>query len=245
MTARPCLLLAATLLALPGLAEAKSWSGSAELGLAIASGNADSETLNGKFRFKREMERWFYTLEAAALRAESNDALSANRYEAGSKFGYRFSERAYSFGALRHEDDDFAAFRWQTVVSGGLGYTFLDDERTKLQVEGGPGVRRVQPVDVLVGLPPVPTRVDAETDTVLRGTLTYSRRIGENTQLANDLLVESGGGSTFLKNDLGLTVQMTERLALKAAYQVRHTTEVPEPLKKTDTLFTTNLVVGF
>jgi putative salt-induced outer membrane protein len=91
----------------------------------------------------------------------------------------------------------------------------------------------------------VPTRVDAETDTVLRGTLTYSRRIGENTQLANDLLVESGGGSTFLKNDLGLTVQMTERLALKAAYQVRHTTEVPEPLKKTDTLFTTNLVVGF
>lgn len=245
MTARPSLLLAATLLALPGLAGAKSWSGSAELGLAIASGNADSETLNGKFRFKREMERWFYTLEAAALHAESNDVLSANRYEAGSKFGYRFSERAYSFGALRHEDDDFAAFRWQTVFSGGFGYAFFDREALSLVAEAGPGLRRVQPVDVLVGQPPVATRVPVESDTVLRGTLTYNQRIGQNTRLGNDLLVESGGGSTFLKNDLGLTVQMTERLALKAAYQVRHTTEVPEPLKKTDTLFTTNLVVGF
>ncbi|WP_028769738.1 DUF481 domain-containing protein [Silanimonas lenta] len=245
MTARPCLLFAAALLALPGLAGAKSWSGSAELGLAIASGNADSETLNGKFRFKREMERWFYTLEAAALRAESNDALSANRYEAGSKFGYRFSEKAYSFGALRHEDDDFAAFRWQTVFSGGFGYAFFDREDLSLMVEAGPGLRRVQPVDRWVGQPPVAEAVPAETDTVLRGTLAYSQRLGANTTLGNDLLVESGGGSAFLKNDLGLTVKMTERLALKAAYQVRHSTEVPETLKKTDTLFTTNLVLGF
>lgn len=245
MTARPALLLAAILLALPGLAEAKSWSGSAELGLAIASGNADSETLNGKFRFKREMDRWFYTLEAAALRAESNDALSANRYEAGSKFGYRFSEKAYSFGALRHEDDDFAAFRWQTVFSGGFGYAFFDQEDLGLAVEAGPGLRRVQPVDRWVGQPPVAEAIPAETDTVLRGTLAYRQRLGASATLGNDLLVESGGGSAFFKNDLGLTVQMTERLALKAAYQVRYSTEVPETLKKTDTLFTTNLVLGF
>jgi putative salt-induced outer membrane protein YdiY len=38
---------------------------------------------------------------------------------------------------------------------------------------------------------------------------------------------------------------MSERLALKAGYELRHTTEVPVGIEKTDTVFTTNLVVGF
>ncbi|GAB3734808.1 DUF481 domain-containing protein [Silanimonas algicola] len=223
----------------------RSWSGTAEFGLAIASGNADSETVNGKFAFLREEERWFYGINAAALRAESDDQLSANRYEAGLKLGYDFSPQAYLFGTLRHENDDFASFEYQSTASLGVGYRFVDSEATSLLAEIGPGARRVQPIDALLGTPPVLTPVEAETDAIVRGSLDFKHQLTANTSLTNLLLAESGGGSTFVQNDLGVAVQMSERYALKAGYQVRHTTEVPEGIDRTDTLFTTNLVVGF
>lgn len=223
----------------------RSWSGNVELGLAVASGNADSETVNGKLDFTREEERWFYGFTLAGLRAKAEDALSANRYEFGLKLGYDFTERLYAFGSLRHESDDFATFETQTIASAGVGYRFVDSDRTTLVGEFGPGSRRVQPIDALIGTPPVAVPLDAENDAIVRGTLDFKHRLTETTSIGNLLLAESGGGSTFLQNDLGVTVKMNSRFALKAGYQVRHNTEVAPGIEKTDTLFTTNLVVGF
>lgn len=237
--------------ALPAFAHAddgrpdRDWSGTAEFGLAIASGNAESETVNGKFAFLREEDRWFYGVNAAALRAESDDQLSANRYDVGLKLGYDFTPRAYTFGSLRYENDDFASYESQLIASAGLGYRFLDGDRTTLVGEIGPGVRRWQPIDAFVGTPPVRTSFDVETDAIARGSLDFKHALTANATLTNLLLAESGGGSTFLQNDLGMAVQMSDRYALKAGYQVRHTTDVPVGVKPTDTLFTTNLVLGF
>lgn len=226
-------------------ADDRSWSGQAEFGLAVASGNADSETVNGKLDILREEDRWFYGLNAAALRAESDDLLSANRYEAGLKLGYDFSERVYTFGTLRYENDDFASYESQLIASAGMGYRFIDGQRTSLVGELGPGLRRWQPIDEQLGVPPMRVSFETETDTIVRSSLTLRHRLTATTRLGNELLIESGAGSTYLQNDLGLSVRMSERYALKAGYQVRHTTEVPEGIEKTDILFTTNLVVGF
>jgi putative salt-induced outer membrane protein len=226
-------------------AEDRSWSGTAEFGLAIASGNADSETINGKLAFERTEDRWFYAVNAAALRAESDDALSANRYELGLKLGYDVTARAYTFGSLRYENDDFASYESQLIASAGVGYRFLDGEHTTLVGDIGPGLRRWQPIDALTGTPPVRSTPDRKTDAIVRGSLDLQHRLSDTTTLTNLLLAESGSGSTFLQNDLGVSVQMSARYALKAGYEVRHTTEVPAGIDKTDTLFTTNLVVAF
>jgi putative salt-induced outer membrane protein len=47
------------------------------------------------------------------------------------------------------------------------------------------------------------------------------------------------------QNDLSLQVQIDERFALKTGLQFRHNTEVPDGIDKTDTLLTTNIIVGF
>ena len=229
----------------PAESDERSWKASAEFGLAVASGNAESETVNGRFEFLREEDRWFYGLNAAALRAKADDQLSANRLDVGLKLGYDFSERAYAFGSLRYENDDFASYEYQVVAAAGVGYRFIDSERTTLVGELGPGVRRWQPIDALQGTPPVVVRFAEQTDSIVRGSLDLQHQLTPTTSIGNRLLAESGGGSTFLQNDLGLTVKMSERFALKAGYQVRHTTEVPPDIEKTDTLFTTNLVLGF
>ncbi len=242
------LVLAVSLGALPLFAQAaekRGWSGEAEFGLAVASGNSESETVNGKFAFNRDADEWFYNLNAAALRAKADDSLSANRYEIGGKYGYKFGERLYLFGSFRYDRDDFASYDWQTILSTGVGYRFIDSEATTLVGEFGPGLRRVQPIEVLIGVPPVPVSPDTESDTIVRGSLDFKHQLTASTSIGNLFLVESGGGNTFMQNDLGISVQMSERFALKAGYQLRRNTEVPVGVEKTDRLFTTNLVVGF
>lgn len=223
----------------------RSWTAKAEFGLAVASGNTESETLNGRLQFERKEARWFYGVDASALRAKADDALSANRFVLGLRLGYDFSPRSYLVGSLRHEVDDFAAFEHQLVAAAGIGHRFIEHERTTVVAEIGPGLRRVQPIDAVVGNPPIATPVEARTDTIARGTLEYRHELTATATLNNRLLVESGDGSTFLQNDTGISVRMSERLALRAGYQLRHTTGVPVDVARTDRLLTTNLVVGF
>jgi len=59
------------------------------------------------------------------------------------------------------------------------------------------------------------------------------------------LVVEAGSGNKFLQNDAGLAVKMNSHLALKVGLQTRHHSEVAPGFKKTDELFTTNLVYNF
>lgn len=242
------------------VASAADWTGSGELGLAYARGNADSETANAKLDLKKDDEAWLYEVNAAALRASGEvdvvradgsagreKVTNASRWELGGKVGYKYTDRMYFFGSARYDNDDFASYEWQLIVSAGVGYKFIDSEATKLVGEVGPGWRRTQPIDVLVAVPPPARLVEAEktSDGIVRGTLSYEHQLTPNTQIVDAFLVESGGGSTFLQNDLGLKVQMSEKLALKTGIQVRHNTEVPAGVDKTDTLITTNIVVGF
>ncbi|MDQ6645970.1 MAG: DUF481 domain-containing protein, partial [Pseudomonadota bacterium] len=43
----------------------------------------------------------------------------------------------------------------------------------------------------------------------------------------------------------GLAVNMTQKMALKVGFQVRHNSDVKYGVKRTDTLTTTNLVYSF
>ena len=73
----------------------------------------------------------------------------------------------------------------------------------------------------------------------------FKHAFNDNVAFYDMLLLESGSDNTFVQNDAGVQVKMTERLALKAGLLVRHNTDVVAPTKKTDTLTTINLVYGF
>jgi putative salt-induced outer membrane protein len=225
------------------------WTGTGELGLALARGNAKSENLNTKLNFRNEDAQWKHQFSFAALRAKGESSgdfdgdgvpeqrfeLNANRYEAGASSALKMNERAYWVGALRYENDDFAPFEHQTTFSLGYGYTAISSETTSLSLEAGPGYRRAK--NAASG--------ETETDTILRAQVDFQHQLTENTQLGNLLLLESGADNTFVQNDLGLKVAMNSKLALKASLQVRNNSEVAPGTDKTDTLTTVNLVYTF
>ncbi|MBK6728505.1 MAG: DUF481 domain-containing protein [Xanthomonadales bacterium] len=243
----PKTLAIAILSAITFAATAQEWTGQGEFGLVLSSGNADNLTVNGKLDFKFEEDQWLYNVYALALRAESTNLETANRFELGGKAGYKFNERAYLVGSARYENDDFAPYDYQATVAIGFGYKAIDNDSTQLAFEAGPGYRRYRPADLFVTTPAPGHYVefDAEGDFVGRGFVDFKHKLTGNTSLYDTFLVEGGNDNTFAQNDFGVQVAMSEKFAIKAGVQVRHNTDVVAPIKKTDTLTTVNLVYGF
>lgn len=230
--------------------EDTGWTGTGELGFAMARGNSRSESLNTKLAFERENAQRKHQFRASALRTrgdvtadfdgdgetETRYDITANRYDAGASTAWKFNARSYLVGAGRYENDDFSPYSYQGTASIGYGHHFLRNERTTLLTEIGPGYRRAKEVDT----------GEIQSGALLRGLLDFSTQLTETTRLVNTLLVEAGDDNTYVQNDLGVAVAMTSVLALKAGLQVRHNTEVADAdTRRTDRLTTVNLVYTF
>lgn len=217
------------------LAADNDWSGTGELGLAIAKGNADNQTLNAKLNLARESGAWKHSAGATFLYGKSSGLESARRYEAYAGTGYRMRERHHLFGSVRNERDHFAASEYQWAASGGYGYEAIKSDTTQLTLEVGAGYRWAKLQDQRRHLD----------QAIGRGYMNFDHKFNANTSVRDTFLVEYGSDNTFARNDFGVLVKMSEALALKAALEVRHNTDVPLGVKNTDTLSTLNLVYGF
>lgn len=220
------------LLALAAGPAAAQWQPSAELGAVSTSGNSDTTSINGRFGLKGEDGDWTHDYHAAALWSEQSGEETANRYELGAKSARKLGERTYLGAAARYEDDDFAAFDYQATVALNYGAWLLREDGRSFQLEGGPGLRRARASDT----------GEVESSALLRGFADYQHQLTESTKFFNTLLVEASGDNTFAQNDIGIAVSINRSLALKAAFQARHNTEVPVGTERTDTLASVNIV---
>ncbi|HWU76030.1 MAG TPA: DUF481 domain-containing protein [Rhodanobacter sp.] len=236
------------------------WSGSGEFGFASTTGNSRSQNINAKLGLNQENEQWKNSFFVDALRSKSQQTVvdsngdtikqfntTANRYDGGASVGLKLDPRSYIVGAARYEHDEFGANLWQGTVSLGYGYIALKDERNELSFEIGPGYKRYRPADAIVVVDDTSVRQQQPTEgeVVARGQINYKFKLSANTAFEDTLLMEAGSKNTYLQNDAGLAVSMTQKLALKVGFQIRHNSDVQPGVEKSDTLTTTNLVYSF
>ncbi len=249
-------LILSAALALAFSAHTQEWKGIGEFGLAITGGNTDTQNINGKFGLVKESDAWKHEFGLALLQSKTDDSKTAQRYEAAWTSGYKLNEMSYVYGNLRYENDKFGAFRNQTVAGIGYGIYAIKEEPTTLLFEIGAGYRRSQPQDkvegaaciALVGIvcpPVIVTQFQKEGDGILRGKMDFTHQLTDTTHLYDTFLIEAGSDNKFMQNDLGVAVKMSDAFAVKVGFQLRHNSDVAPNLKKTDRLFTTNLVYAF
>jgi len=216
------------------LPAAAQWTGKGEAGFAVTSGNSDTTTANAKIAVKRKVEAWEHSATLAGLYVRNDGATSARRWEAGAQTRYGFgSGRTFWFGGARYEKDRFSGFAYQGIVNTGIGHKFIDSEATKLSGLLGAGFKFAKALDVLN---------EKENDAVATAGLDFSHQLTQWTSVFNKFAAETTSDNNFLQNELGLSVKMSDRLALAVGYAVRHNTDPPPGFRKTDTQSTVNLV---
>ena len=219
------------------------WSGTAEAGHVIASGNTENETANAKLAFTNTLERWKHTVGGAGLYASDDDGETANRWDVYGQSDYNVSPRTFWFGAVRYGEDAFSGFEYQATASTGIGRKFIDTDTTKFAGTAGVGYTFFETRDAFDEVTGVLIEPgESDSSIVFRGTLDFEHALTESTMLIDRFRVEAGADNTYLQNELSLQVKINTVLALALGYTVRHNTDPPVGFEKTDTLTTINLV---
>ncbi len=210
------------------------WHGEGEFGLAITSGNSDTETLNGSLKLVNKQELWRHTLDAKALSVSDNESTTAERYTFGYKADRTLSEHDYLFGAFRYDDDRFSGFDFQSTLTAGYGRRVFERSRSKLEVELGLGYRFAE------------TNVGENEDGVtarLYGD--YHYEVSENALFTQSLLVEPSSENTFTESITAFKVGFAEKLALKLSFTVRNNSSTPADTVSTDRITSAAVVYSF
>jgi putative salt-induced outer membrane protein len=240
----PLKLLAVTALVATAPAHAQ-WTGKAELGYLQSSGNTEAASANTKVDLTRESTKWKNNVSAAALYSENAEFSTAERYEARYQLDYKINDRLSWFGALRGEQDRFSGFAYQTTLSTGASYKFVDSPSTKLDASLGAGIKRSKSETLVKSdAGEVLDRIEGEVDDQTVATLSsnFEHSFNESTKITNKLLTEYGSDNTAVQDDLALQVSMTQSLALAVGFGIRYNSDPPPLSEETDTLTTVNLV---
>ena len=233
-----------SLVALAAPAQAQ-WTGKAELGYLQSSGNTEAASANTKFDLTHETRRWRNNFTAAALYSENAEFATAERYEGRYQSDYKITDRMSWFGALRGEQDRYSGFAYQTTVSTGASYLFIDSPATKLDASLGAGYKRSRAETLIKSdagevLDRIPGELEGQAVATFNSN--YEHAFTDTTKISNKLLTEYGSDNTAVANDLALQVSMTDKLALAVGFGIRYNSDPPPLAEDMDTLTTINLV---
>ncbi len=237
MKSRIALALAALILSAPTLAaegEESPWSGKVTLGYLATSGNTENSNLNSGVEIGRKSGDWMHMATANAINATENELTTAEAYELGWKSEWNMSEKSFLFGRLDWRKDRFSGYDTQFSQTIGYGHRLIDTDQHKLNLEAGAGARQSDLADGTT-----------EEETVFRGGMQYKWILSETAEFRQDFTVEAGEDNTYGESVTAISAKLLGDLALVASYTIKHNTDVPSPLEKTDTYTAISLEYGF
>ena len=123
----------------PGRTTGREWklSGRAALGASDSSGNTDSRNLNFDAEGVARRDKNRYTLGGRGNYAQSQDAETENNTIIYAQYDRFLSKKWYAFANTSFENNRFSDINLRVTGGAGVGYQWLDTERTKLALEGG------------------------------------------------------------------------------------------------------------
>ncbi len=214
------------------------WSGEAEAGAALSTGNSDDRTLSLRVDLLKETVKWRHEVTAGADLQRADGQNSKERFEAAYEANYFISHRFYAAGEFGWERDTFAGYRHRLTETVGAGYVVLDGDGTRLSVEGGPGARHTFIVDT-------PGEAGEQHEFVFRAAADFTQELSSNAKFAQGVKTLIGAKNTTVEATSSLTARINALFSARVAFTLRHETDPPDDRKATDTLSRATLVYSF
>ncbi|MCH8498262.1 MAG: DUF481 domain-containing protein [Marinobacter sp.] len=219
-----------------------NWSGEAEIGVLMTSGNTEETKINSRLAAKHEVEHWRNQAEFRSLYSEAGDNTTAERYRAILETDYKFTERQFWFVRGSYDNDRFTGFDFQSSLTTGYGNRVWEHgDRSFVDLTLGLGYR----YDRLKVANDDGRRTEEDVIARLAGQFDYE--LSETALFRQKLSTEVGldDGNTVSESETALQATLVGNLSMKASYRVKHVSDVPDGFKKTDTEVALSLLYGF
>lgn len=222
----------------PGLLE--GWSGGADVGFALTSGNSDTTNLAVGLAAERVTTNDKTTLYAASVYSrDSTDGESrttANTVRGGVRYDRDISRKWFAYGFTDLEHNGLQDLTLRFVLGGGLGYHLIRNERTELDLLGGLAWNR----EYFQG--DFNDRSSAEAQVGQ----TLSHRFSSRVSLKEQLFIFpnlTNGGEYRINFDASLVTDISRRIGWQVTVSDRYLSNPPFGLEKNDLLLTTGLKI--
>jgi putative salt-induced outer membrane protein len=210
------------------------WTGRAELGGFMTTGNVDTTGVTGLIDLTREGLRWRHRFRASADYQRSDGVTARERYVAAWEPNRKLSDRAYLYGAAQYESDRLLGYDDRVAVSAGLGYSAIRRAGMSLDVELGPAYRY--------------TNLTDDTDqanAAARGTLNFKWQLFPGLSLNQAAAAYVEAENSTISTSTGLSARLLGPLSAQLSYNVQYESTPPAGSATTGTISRASLVYTF
>lgn len=207
---------------------------SVEVGVVLTSGNTSTKSGNLKGKIEQVKGKMRNTASAEALYVDGDSGKLSEKYLGNGKSAYQFDEHSYGFVTASLERDLFSGYDYQSSVTTGYGYRFIDTKEITFDVEAGPGYRR--------------NKLDTEEATnefIGRASALFAYRFNKTATFTEELVSEFGSKGAITKSVTALTAQIVGNMAMKASFIAKHNSDTPAGVEAMDTETGLTLVYTF
>ena len=210
------------------------WSGEAEAGATVTSGNTDRQNALARFALERDRARWRTKLNGKLIYAKEEGEQTEEEYTLGTRLDRKLDERRFYFGQLTATRDEFSGYDYRITEIVGYGQRFTPWSGSELELTGGIGGRHSRQSDGTENHEPV-AKAGLDFEWKINGGLTFVQT-GEATV---------GSELTVTETETALKTRLAENWQMKAGIETTYVTEVPPGDRNLDTRTAVTLLYGF
>ena len=210
------------------------WSGRAELGGYISTGNSDSQGVSASLALTRDGLDWRQKFKAQIDYQRSLGVTSREHYLLAWEPNWKVDDRSYIYGSAQFESDRFLGYTTRYSVSTGAGYSALKGSRLKLDLELGPAYRAT-------------SFTDGETERSLaaRGSVDFALKLSKGLQLTQNASAYFERYNSTVTGTTALNAKVLGPLSAQLSYNVQYESMPPEGRVTTDQISRAGLVYAF
>jgi putative salt-induced outer membrane protein YdiY len=231
--------IAIALFTLPLFAQEKAWTSSAGAGVALTSGNSDTQNINLAFNtvWDPKTGRTFKA-DALYLLGRNNGEKQVDKATATARYEQLFEQRAFWFGEVQYLRDPFKEISYLVSPLVGAGIHVINTDARKLTFDAAAGAV----VESNAGF-------GRDTSGALKAGESFDWTISPTskfTQRLSGLWKADDFGDALYHFDAGIATTVASRLELKVSYLYDYKNQPPSPdIEKGDSALFAALLVKF
>lgn len=210
------------------------WSGRAEAGGFISTGNSDVTGLTGALDLTREGLRWRHRILAQADFQRTGGVTSRERYVAGYQPNYKINDRGYVYGNAQYEADRFLGYDSRYSVSAGAGYGVLRRTGLTLDLELGPAFRQTDFTDARM-----------QSSAAVRGSVELDWTIVSGLSITQDSSAYLERYNSTVRSVTAIEAKLLGPLSARFSYTVQYESQPPDGRLTTDATSRASIVYAF
>ena len=210
------------------------WSGRAELGGYITTGNTDSKGGSAVLDLTREGLQWRHKFHAQADYQENANITTREHYLASYEPNYKIDDRLYVYGAAQYEADRFLGYFNRYSASAGVGYSAIKSPAIRLDVELGPAFRQTAFTDQT-----------EQSNVAARGTLAFNWKLLPGLSVTQNAAAYVQSSNSTLSGTTAVNAKLIGPLSAALSYNVQYESMPPAGSVSTDTTSRASLVYSF